>query len=935
MKPTNACPECGTPLAPDAPKGLCPACLLRGGRNSEPMQSSDDADEAGAATAGFVAPSPEGISQHFPQLEIIELLGQGGMGAVYKARQTLLDRTVALKILPPETGTDPSFAERFTREARAMARLAHPHIVIVFEFGEVEGLYYLIMEYVDGVNLREAIQAGQVTPIEALAVVPQICDALQYAHGEGIVHRDIKPENVLLDKKGRVKIADFGLAKLLGRSPIEITLTASQQVMGTLHYMAPEQLEKPLSVDHRADIYSLGVVFYELLTGELPLGRFKLPSEKARLDARLDEVVLKTLEREPDQRYQQASEVKVDVETISRDNHPVPPREQPAPARAGPRPLSLPFSIPKVYAGFAEAFGIARFDGRHVSLEFEVKNGIAGVIKSELKDAAIPVEDIVSIVFQPGIFRHKVAIQTDYLRSVAEVPGVSRGKILLSIDRADREAAERFVAAVDRSLNRESWDATSQAGVDAAQQPQTSVSRIERVADEARRQLKGPALGLAAAGALSFPWLIGVVSFTIAQFPDRAPDQEKAVLLCLLAVASAGLVVPAINSVSLHSYGWLVVAVIIGLLPVSPAVLVSAPFAIWMLVVMVQPNIRAAFKHVADRRAAPRETLLVELAVLWRRVRGAIASTLDFHGGDLEQFDAVRRRVRGPAIALIVLGLVNLVSLVVVHIALVMALFEYIDRGRFSRYLEEYVVEGTWFLWPSIPLGFVMLFSGLSMKRLGSYWLALAGVLAALTPCSPAWLLSAPFGIWALVALAGPGVKAAFARCHLDPQPMQRLPSKPVTDAPLDPAVARRLVRWPAYGLLVVALLDFLPALISFVCGLFEACERFPRVDWEDRQACEFFMISLVALVVHLPTIGLLMLASRKMRQLRLRGLALAAAVVAIIPCHAAFVLGIPIGIWSLIVLTRRDVAATFSAQPTYELDPTALAGASDSRSIP
>ncbi len=935
MNPTNACPECGTPLAPDAPKGLCPACLLRGGRNSEPPQSSCEAGENGAAPTGFVAPSPEEIAQHFPQLEIIELLGQGGMGAVYKARQTLLDRTVALKILPPETGTDPSFAERFTREARAMARLAHPHIVIVFEFGEVEGLYYLIMEYVDGVNLREAIQARQVTPVEALAVVPQICDALQYAHEEGIVHRDIKPENVLLDKKGRVKIADFGLAKLLGRSPIEITLTASQQVMGTLHYMAPEQLEKPLSVDHRADIYSLGVVFYELLTGELPLGRFKLPSEKARLDARLDEVVLKTLEREPEQRYQQASEVKLDVETISRDNRPVPPREQPAPERTGPRPLSLPFSIPKVYAGFAEAFGIARFDGHQVSLEFEVRDGIAGVIKSELKDVAIPVEDIVSIVFQPGIFKHKVAIQTDYLRSAAEVPGVSRGKILLHIDRADRETAERFVAAVDRSLTRESWDITTQPVVDAAPQPQPSVPRIERMADETRRQLKGPALGLAVAGALSFLWLIGLVFFAIALFFEQDPDTVAAMFACLLAAIGAGLVVPAVNSVSLRSYGWPVVAVIVGLLPVSPAVLVSAPFAIWMLVVMVQPNVRAAFKHVGHGRAAPRETLTLELAALWHRVCRAFTARPDLDGGGLDHFEAARRRVRGPAIALIVLGLVNLVSLVVVHVALVIALFEYIDRGRFSRYLEEYVIEGTWFLWPSIPLGIVMLLSGLSMKRLGSYWLALAGVVAALTPCSPAWLLSAPFGVWALVALAGPGVKAAFARSRHDPQLMRRMPPKPGTDAPLDPALARRLVRWPAIGLLVVALLDFLPALIPFVCGLFEACEHFPRVDWDDRQAGEFFMASLVALVVHLPTIGLLMLASRKMRRLRLRGLALTASVVAIIPCHAGFVLGIPIGIWSLIVLTRRDVAATFSAQPTYELDPTALAGASDPRSIP
>jgi len=901
--------------------------LLRGGRNSEPLQSSDETGEPQEGGAGFVAPPLEEIAEHFPQLEIIELLGQGGMGAVYKAQQTLLDRTVALKILPPETGADPSFAERFTREARAMARLAHPNIVIVFEFGEVEGLYYLIMEYVDGVNLREAIQAGQVTPAEALAVVPQICDALQYAHEEGIVHRDIKPENVLLDKKGRVKIADFGLAKLLGRSPIEITLTASRQVMGTLHYMAPEQLENPLSVDHRADIYSLGVVFYELLTGELPLGRFKLPSEKARLDARLDEVVLKTLEREPEQRYQQASEVKVDVETISRAHRPVSPREQPAPERTGPRPLSLPFSISNVYAGFAEAFGIARFDGRQVTLEFEVKDGIAGVIKSELKDVTVPIEDIVSIVFQSGILKHKVAIQTDYLRSVAEIPGVSRGKVLLNIDRSDRETAERFVAAIDRSLPRESWNVATQAVVDAEPERQQSVPSIERMADEARRQLKGPALGLAVAGALSFLWLIGLIVFTVAMFIEHEPDTGTGVFACFLAMIGAGLVVPAINAVSLRWYRWPTMAVIVGLLPVSPAVLVSAPFAIWGLAVMVQPKVRSVFQHVVLGRATPRDTLMLEMAALWERVCRAFAAAPDLDGGGLDQFEPARRRLRGPAIAMIVFGFVNLVSLVIVHIASVIALFQYLDRGRFSYCLEEYVIEGTWFLWPSIPLGFVMLFCGLSMKRLGSYWLAWFGVLAALTPCSPAWLLSAPFGIWALVALAGPGVRAAFGRGYVDPQAIRAMPPKPGTDMPLDSEVARGLVRWPAIGLLVIALLDFLPTLITFGCGLFEAFEHFPNVELDDPQAVECFACSLGALVVHLPTIGLLMLASRKMRRLRWRGLALAAAVVAIIPCHAGFVLGIPIGIWSLIVLTRRDVAAAFTNQHAYEDSPHAPTG--------
>jgi predicted Ser/Thr protein kinase len=282
--------------------------------------TGDQSDIPTTATppGGFAPPEPAELAKEFPQLDILELLGQGGMGAVYKARQRQLDRLVALKVLPPQVGQMEAFAERFSREARSLARLNHPGIVMVYDFGHTDsGLYYFIMEFVDGTDLRHVIQARQFSSAQALAIVPQICEALQYAHEEGIVHRDIKPENILLNKKGRAKIADFGLAKLLDRPAAAYTLTRAGQRMGTPHYMAPEQIEHPGQVDHRADIYSLGVVFYEMLTGELPLGRFPLPSKKVHVDVRLDEVVLKTLEKEPQRRYQHASEVKTDVETIS------------------------------------------------------------------------------------------------------------------------------------------------------------------------------------------------------------------------------------------------------------------------------------------------------------------------------------------------------------------------------------------------------------------------------------------------------------------------------------------------------------------------------------------------------------------------------------------------------------------------------------------
>ena len=241
-------------------------------------------------------PPIDQIAKLFPQFEILEFLGQGGMGFVYKARQPRLDRLVALKILAPDPENRGRFAERFEREAQALARLTHPNIVAVYEFGEAGGLYFLAMEFVDGVNLRKLIGGQALKPEQALAIAPAICDALQFAHTSGIVHRDIKPENILLDKQGRVKIADFGIAKISGPERKE-ALTGEQQAIGTPHYMAPEQIEKPMQVDHRADIYSLGVVLYEMLTGELPLGKFALPSKKVQVDVRLDDVVLRALRK--------------------------------------------------------------------------------------------------------------------------------------------------------------------------------------------------------------------------------------------------------------------------------------------------------------------------------------------------------------------------------------------------------------------------------------------------------------------------------------------------------------------------------------------------------------------------------------------------------------------------------------------------------------
>lgn len=176
------------------------------------------------------------------------------------------------------------------------------------------------MEFVDGVNLRQLIQTRRLSPKEALAIVPPVCEALQCAHEHGIVHRDIKPENLLVDKEGRVKITDFGIAKMVtGDEAVadQESVTLATVGMGTPAYAAPEAKEQGMVPDHRADIYSLGVVLYELLTGERPSGRFEPPSRKVQVDIRIDEIVLRALEVSPELRFPTAAEFRTQVETVA------------------------------------------------------------------------------------------------------------------------------------------------------------------------------------------------------------------------------------------------------------------------------------------------------------------------------------------------------------------------------------------------------------------------------------------------------------------------------------------------------------------------------------------------------------------------------------------------------------------------------------------
>ena len=286
--------------------GLDPAALLGLGASETP-------------SAEWEPPSSDEVAKLFPQWQMKGLLGRGGMGAVYYLHQSELDRDVAVKLLPIEASRDERQVERFRREARTLAKLRHPGIVALHESGiSPAGHFYFVMEHVDGCPLSDLIAAGKLDVPRAIEVVRQVCDALAYAHEQGVIHRDIKPSNILIDSAGQVKVADFGLARLDHASESDVmTLSHTGAFMGTPAYTAPEQARDAAHVDHRADLYSLGVLLYEMLTGELPRGVFQPPSRKAGSDARLDDVVQRALQERPEDRYQAAADIKRDVTRVS------------------------------------------------------------------------------------------------------------------------------------------------------------------------------------------------------------------------------------------------------------------------------------------------------------------------------------------------------------------------------------------------------------------------------------------------------------------------------------------------------------------------------------------------------------------------------------------------------------------------------------------
>jgi serine/threonine-protein kinase len=251
--------------------------------------------------------------------EVRDTIGRGGMAAVYKAYQASLDRVVAIKVISAHLASEPEFMERFRQEARAVARLSHPNVVIVHDFGEDGGLPYLVMEHVDGVTLADMLDEG-IPQGQTVDLLAQVASGLDYAHSRGIVHRDIKPQNVLVTHEGRAVLADFGLARIMESAR---RLTMSGGVVGTPEYMSPEQASgRP--TDHRTDVYALGVILYEMVAGlrpfsaETPLGVLMKhlqepppPVHEFRPDLppSVDAVIQKALAKQPEERFQSASEL--------------------------------------------------------------------------------------------------------------------------------------------------------------------------------------------------------------------------------------------------------------------------------------------------------------------------------------------------------------------------------------------------------------------------------------------------------------------------------------------------------------------------------------------------------------------------------------------------------------------------------------------------
>src|SRR2546430_9648053 len=314
----RVCENCGEKIFSDAPKGLCPACVLETGLGSL----------ANEIVAGIDDPRhPADMRMDFGDYELLEEIGRGGQGVVYRARQKSLNRTVALKVIGLGQWATQAHLKRFRREAEAAANLDHPCIVPIYEVGEREGSCYFSMKFIDGGQLDEVAKRTPISIRNAAELIAKLARTVHYAHEHGILHRDIKPGNILLDAKGEPHLTDFGLARLL---ETKSTVTHTMDELGTPSYMAPEQaVGNNARVSSATDVYGLGAVFYQLLTGHPPFAggttyetiRLGLDTEprqtrlgKPKIDCDLATGCLKCLEKDPKRRYASALALAEDLE---------------------------------------------------------------------------------------------------------------------------------------------------------------------------------------------------------------------------------------------------------------------------------------------------------------------------------------------------------------------------------------------------------------------------------------------------------------------------------------------------------------------------------------------------------------------------------------------------------------------------------------------
>lgn len=377
------------------------------------------------------------------------MVGRGGMGTIYHARQTSLDRDVALKIIDRSISNDSTFLDRFEREAKALAKLNHPNIVSVFDYGNTsDGQAYFIMEFVHGLNLREAMQSMPVDLSHSIEIVCSVATALTYAHSKGVIHRDIKPENILLSDDGRIKLADFGIAKI-SNAAAEKKITATRQVLGTVHYLAPEQLEASNEVDHRVDIYALGVVFYELLTKQLPVGNFEPPSHlNPAIHRDLDSVILRSLSRKPSLRFQTVEEFHKAILAAVENSSSAHERVSTSPVVHASAPnlptVSVPFQCEGMN-GFSMVHGAIQANDEGLRVEYRSQDAFFGSWKSKLRKLELPWNRLVRIELKPGVFESKLQVYGDTFSLFEDFPGTEGGYLTVKVKKQNIDLAERLM----------------------------------------------------------------------------------------------------------------------------------------------------------------------------------------------------------------------------------------------------------------------------------------------------------------------------------------------------------------------------------------------------------------------------------------------------------------------------------------------------------